>query len=971
MSTNNIYKVTFKGVILPGFDKHQVIDNIHNISRIPKHTISRKFFSGKTVVIRHAENIDYARQLQATFSYAGIETYIQEFPAASQQEKFSAPGSEQAIEKSLDTLIPPSSTSKNTNRLKLLSAFAIIILSIFSTLIFLKDNTPPADPVVHQSDINSAAGHTTLTSLRDTAETIPGEPETKKTGADSATDTVSQVTDYDLPDFLNQRQLDVFIKFTDQHSLNKLSQFILLADINPLISSFIKQQLNDNKQLIISAQQPLYIYKSKEHSGILINKQADFSAADMRQLEDEIAHLTNISGYQKLCAQSAHLKIINMHNHLLFTARINGNDLKLLTGASKAQQLNHNLRKLDRVFYAAKNHETTMFNFYYAHQEQPSAADTLQSFFSISANDKAFYIQTNNSAYQNILSDLHIDTAGENKLSVLASLNLFKLSLLALTKNKSKYSFNNNQLTDNFKAEYIVPINDKYTLDDIKAYQNELDIEFNTQWQAGPFAIGTRQFRFNKNLIVELQAKGQNISNLLEYSHSSTFITHLVTDKAGNNILLDQCLKLSADNYYFKDFEGPLEAYINDEFVRYQSISASNNINIKPGYSSQDIQQIKGKINLQLPVEIFTKRFKPADTFDMISFKHFTVLIDAVKRDNVLEYKIMGDKKYFLSLRAYNQSKEPINSVTYKHKSFFNEQLNVHQQIFAEKIHSFKILYTEDIQQKTYAFSLKPEISPKFTALETQDKPFTVFTDESALFNTSLSANILNDNPQWLGQRAAKQSFPPFYISLFVRDTDGTSLPAETIKQDAVFNIKTAVSVYLQQNLTAVKVTLYDNKSKLLDNFVSFSLQELFEGENISQGEITPYLNANTAFQVPAARFDQFHGQITLTLPTGINSHSSKYHSLGQVIKFADIAIIPVQLDQHQLKFSIKGNIKKLLQVKLYNKNKELVSDVLEFKVLAHNSALLTLRYNDNFEQIRIIASDSVIEKHYPFDFSQ
>ena len=56
MAIKKVYKVSFRGVILPGFDKDQVIENVHNITRIPKHTITRKFFSGKTVVIRHADS---------------------------------------------------------------------------------------------------------------------------------------------------------------------------------------------------------------------------------------------------------------------------------------------------------------------------------------------------------------------------------------------------------------------------------------------------------------------------------------------------------------------------------------------------------------------------------------------------------------------------------------------------------------------------------------------------------------------------------------------------------------------------------------------------------------------------------------------------------------------------------------------------------------------------------------------------
>ena len=51
---------------------------ILNLTKIPVEIITRKFFSGKTVVIRHAEDRDYAEKLQTTFTEAGIQTTIEE-----------------------------------------------------------------------------------------------------------------------------------------------------------------------------------------------------------------------------------------------------------------------------------------------------------------------------------------------------------------------------------------------------------------------------------------------------------------------------------------------------------------------------------------------------------------------------------------------------------------------------------------------------------------------------------------------------------------------------------------------------------------------------------------------------------------------------------------------------------------------------------------------------------------------------
>ncbi len=127
MAFKKTYKILSKGNILPGFDKEQVIDNIHSITQIHKEIIIRKFFSGKTVVIRHAYTQEDASQLQKKFSRTGIETYIHEFsePGITQStESGSKPETETNVtkEKGFNHSTKPkkpgnnTQTNKRTNR---------------------------------------------------------------------------------------------------------------------------------------------------------------------------------------------------------------------------------------------------------------------------------------------------------------------------------------------------------------------------------------------------------------------------------------------------------------------------------------------------------------------------------------------------------------------------------------------------------------------------------------------------------------------------------------------------------------------------------------------------------------------------------------------------------------------------------------------------------------------------------------
>lgn len=70
------YKVVFKGRLLPGFDREQVITNIAQLTKLPAEKIENKFFNGKVVIIRRAHDQTHAQKLQHLFTKAGLEVFI-------------------------------------------------------------------------------------------------------------------------------------------------------------------------------------------------------------------------------------------------------------------------------------------------------------------------------------------------------------------------------------------------------------------------------------------------------------------------------------------------------------------------------------------------------------------------------------------------------------------------------------------------------------------------------------------------------------------------------------------------------------------------------------------------------------------------------------------------------------------------------------------------------------------------------
>ena len=70
------YKVVFKGRLLPGYNKEQVVSNIAQLTKLPTEKIEKKFFNGKVVIIRRAHDKSHAQKLQHLFTETGLEVLI-------------------------------------------------------------------------------------------------------------------------------------------------------------------------------------------------------------------------------------------------------------------------------------------------------------------------------------------------------------------------------------------------------------------------------------------------------------------------------------------------------------------------------------------------------------------------------------------------------------------------------------------------------------------------------------------------------------------------------------------------------------------------------------------------------------------------------------------------------------------------------------------------------------------------------
>ncbi|NOQ78470.1 MAG: hypothetical protein GQ546_03620, partial [Gammaproteobacteria bacterium] len=515
MTTKKTYKVTFKGVIFPGFDKNQVIENIHHITRIPVHTIARKFFSGKTVVIRHADSQDYANRLQNTFAQAGIETYIAEVYEKEVDEQFPPPS--QSVEKNPPVKSSTQLETQKSHSSKLFYAvIAIVIITIPVSFYLISDSE--ITPKKAKPDTSTVKTKEIVNDKQ--AIIIPITPSRKSPSPSP---------------LLSIKDITLLIKITDKSELKQLLQFIHLFELSTEYTKLLNQLIKTkNKSLTISKEKPLYVFQTALYSGMFISKNNQLSDDFLLQIEKIISLKPD---NKDVCAIKRDLQLINTKNYLFISSNNTPDISKKINDLSKDKHLTKQFLKFDALFAQIEKKPTATFNFYYSDKNDSSISD-----FSLSSNNSTFWLNSDSgSDLKSILNHFKINKNKTNTRASLKKLTLYQLSLLLIAQDKTGKLLTKKNPDLNFKPEAIIALKKNYSIKTIKDYQKELDIEFNAQWQSGPFAITTNKFIFDKKLIIELLAKGQNIDNLMEYSHTSSIITQAVINNKGDNILYMDC----------------------------------------------------------------------------------------------------------------------------------------------------------------------------------------------------------------------------------------------------------------------------------------------------------------------------------------------------------------------------------------------------------------------------------------------
>ena len=341
---NTVFKVLFRGVILSGFDKVDVIKNVHDITRIPETVITRKFFSGKTVVIRHADTQEYATRLQKTFAQAGIETYIEELLTAPDSSD-----SDEDLEDYNEEV--PAKTRSSALWFKPVILLLAIIAGVglaFLGGFFDHTQTDKKIPVIKDKSLKKNTSDL-KSELKNELKADSIKVKEQEFSAKTPSKTIPEP---DVKLLFSQSDIKQYIKITHPKELVWLKQFIKLFKLSENQKNAINELVEQN--INVSRQTPLFLFSTKENFALFLN--ASLSKAVTAKIKSEL-------GKYSICPPPQPLTLEHNKNYTLIS----------------------NLDTKSDAFYQALNKSLLNIEAFFATQQQPAEAE--------------FYFYSNSSQY--------------------------------------------------------------------------------------------------------------------------------------------------------------------------------------------------------------------------------------------------------------------------------------------------------------------------------------------------------------------------------------------------------------------------------------------------------------------------------------------------------------------------------------------------------------------------------------------
>lgn len=984
------YKVVFRGNLIDGFSKADVIANVARLTKIDKEKIEKKFFSGKAVIIRRAHDQAHAQKLQQLFTKAGLEVMILKDARKSEAQVETSNSEEKAkkvIEKEIKKTLK---TVKNRRRPIMIVALGVVFISI---LIYLWNQfnisveTPKPVLKIEQALANESLiflSHINVERILslhdyfvDDPNALPGTQSTlynklKKSGIDPQ-NTIQQVV---IASYIKNKQAITHNILLGNFPVKAVKQFLLNHYYGELIpeTGFIRVKIAELDP--VSCEKSHFKEVAIEPNRILIA--TDGHLDELIELLDKeqgnATDLTHWAAYRndKLLSMALFkpdegTKLTSGMNRMIASGLIQKNKSVDSLFAGVGMQL---IPPSGLVGISLNSSDDAWLKKTYSQIEtqlKKMKGDT-QGLDSLQVLLDKISVSENN---DQLLVELQLD--GDLKQSIETSIKELAAQMMSFGPPASE-QLASAKVTEKINAQatqYLPELQSSQ----LGAFNVQLDQLFKPAWVDGPFAVAVDELLMEKNQIVfQLRAKGQNIANM--GNHQAKLNIVAVQDKNGVNVLeQEKCGRpIEQKDAFFGSWGGIKTSYVNNQPVKYSEIEAKQKVKVKPDVQFSQLQSVQAEVELHLAKKTQTEIFAKPEKNKVLS-AYDSRLFFKPSSGNTLSYTISGDEKRILAVRALNQKKQYLSSASRSSMDNLWGSGRSVSQDFQGNIAFIEVVYATEFEKITYPVSIN-KFPPYYSDNNWRYDPAPIkiiSADEWDERYHDLSAlDIIQEN-NWQGKQQAKWHKGPFNLALF-----GLKYSKHWGTRGQL-TIKTPVIDELQNNLSVLEIFLeYPQKADNGDMGQSWFYQLKPKGYYMN-GEFVadqnkPYMAGQLSFNLPASKSksmpDEIKGEIIVHLPIAKNRSTHRNLTIGSVWEDVGVAVKIVRLANNVIEFDVSGNRERLLQITLLDHENRRIStsDIKQGFGSALQGGNIVVNYHGIPEKAQLTVAEGQQIRRYPFN---
>ncbi len=938
------YKVLFKGRLLDGFSKEQVVANIARLTKISEEKVEKKFFSGKAVIIRRDHDKTHAQKLQQLFTNAGLEVVILTDLAQISNHQSESPGAETKTEKLTREL-------KKTLQKRKRPMLAIVlwaVLTVISINLWNKYNisVDVPDEIVNfeQSLANESlvflahVNFERLISLQNyfvaDLDALPGTHSafyhTLKTSGLEVKKSIQQILS---AAYLEDRTLVTHTILLGNFSVPAVKTFFLNHYHGEVIpdADFVRLRIAETDPG--NCQKGSFREVSIEPQRILITNdgQLDNLHQLLRKAPGKVTDLSKWAQYRSDKLISIALFKPEQGKHL--DSGMTAGMIETMAGKNKPLNslyagvglqllppgglLDVSLNSQSQAWLDKTNAQLSR-----QVEEMKSSSHGLANLQTLLNKVSIYQDSALNSGQDTGQLSIKLQWDNEVKKSIDLSLREFTDRFFTMDDPSGSKPSDTVAVTEKIAlyTEHFLPQYDKSQL---KPFNEQFDNFFKPGWIGGPFAVAVDQLLIEKeHIVLQLRGKGHNIENI--GNKQSSLIITAVNDAGGKNLLAErECGDTGKNEETFFSRRGAVKnAFVDEAQIAYNELEVSRKVKLRQGIKFSQVKSLLGQVELNLTTETHTEQFARLEQNKVVSVYGSRILFKPSAIDT-LSYVLSGDEKRVLAVRALNKKQQYL-SRTSTSSSMSNLLASGRSIIekYQGEIAFIEVVYAKSLELISYPVEISrfpPYPSEDFRTYQLQPAKLSSVADWNSNYDDTLALPITQENDWHEG---------PFNLALSGLKTSqhwGTS---------GRITIKTPLIDELQHNLSVLE--LYFRYPEVTENGAvgkSYYYQLKAEGYYL-KGEfipdvLQPYLQGQFSFVLPYKKeqlpLKEIMGDIIVHLP--LSKHSSSYSDMSIGAQWEDEGVSTriVRLGNGVMEFAVTGNRSRLLQITLLDaKNQRL-----------------------------------------------